>query len=125
MSFNTNTITKEKRIVKVNNTIIGYIQNSQFIKPVNGSKHQLKCPPAWAIDANVFDNEVKPCASQIVILDRETSNRYITSVHTFDSNKKQLDRGFGLQYYLTLRHWKVEQSDARQLNLFAMGGGSC
>jgi hypothetical protein len=115
-------ITKEKRIVKAGNNYIGYLQGNQFIKPVDGSKHQLKCPPAWAIDAEVFDREVKPHASEIVILDRKTGNRYLASVHSFDVKKKSLNRGYGRQYYLPLSCWKLERADSGQLSLMSWGG---
>jgi hypothetical protein len=114
-------ITKAKKRVKAGNNFIGYLQGDQFIKPVYGSKHQLKCPPAWAIDAEVFDQEVKPCASEIVIFDRETGSRYIASVKNFDAKRKSIDRGFGRQYYLPLSYWKLERADSRQLNLLSWG----
>jgi len=117
--------TKEKRPVKAGSKVIGYIQNQQFIKPVDGSKHQLRCPPAWAIDAEVFDREVKSLASEIVILDKETGNRYIASVHSFDVKKKLIERGFGRQYYLTLSYWKLERADSGQLNLLSWGECRC
>jgi hypothetical protein len=108
----------EKTRIKAGNNYIGYLQGNQFIKPVDGSKHQLRCPPAWAIDAEVFDREVKPYASEIVILDRETGVRFLTSVRYFDTNKRMLNRGFGKQYYLPLSRWKLERADSGQLNLF-------
>jgi hypothetical protein len=115
--LDTHSIIKDKKPVRVNNTVIGYIQNSQFIKSVDGSKHMLRCPPAWAIDAEAFDNEIKSHVSEIIIQDRETGNRYITSVLNFDKRKKAIERGFGKQYYLPLSDWKVEQSNSQQLNL--------
>jgi hypothetical protein len=123
--LNVDSTTKQKKVVKAGNNYIGYLKGDQFIKPVDGSKHQLKCPPAWAIDADVFEKEIKPYASEIVIIDRETGNRYLASVAVFDAKKKSLDRGFGRQYYLTLSFWKLEQPDCKQLSLISWGGCLC
>src|SRR4030043_1055225 len=90
--------TREKKLVKVGEKIVGHIEGDRFVKAVIGSKHRLRQPPAWAIDAEVFDTEVKPKATQIVVIDKETGNEYHTSVDTFDKFKGELDRGIGNKY---------------------------
>ena len=89
-----------KSLIKVGNKIVGHIENGIFYKPVIGSKHMLRQPPAWAVDAEVFDNEVMAKATEIVVIDKETSIEYSTSVESFNRQKGELDRGFGRQYYL-------------------------
>jgi hypothetical protein len=116
VDFSTN-----KTLVKVNGKTIGWLENRIFHKHVLGSKHKLKFPAAWSIDAEAFDNEVKHKASQIEVLDKETGHRYTTSAECFDRFKIELNRGFGRQYALTLTYWKVEDYEHRQLSLF---GGS-
>ena len=98
--------------------IIGYLKSEIFFKSVFGSKHQLKCPPAWCIDSEAFDKEIKHCATEIVVIDKETGVKYHTSVETFDRLKGELNRGFGRQYFLTLNHWQVEDNGSRQLTLW-------
>ncbi|MFC1955551.1 hypothetical protein ACFLWZ_03320 [Chloroflexota bacterium] len=110
--------TQEKRIVRVGNKIVGHIEGDTFIKSVCGSKHKLRCPPAWAVDAEVFDNEMRPNASEFVIIDKETGIKYHTRVDTFDRLKGELDRGFGRQYFLTLNQWEVRNNGYLQLNLW-------
>ena len=107
-----------KKAVKVGNKTIGYLSRDRFIKPVIGSKHRLKCPPAWAIDAQVFDSEVMLYATEIVIKDKETGNEYHASVDKFNRLKGELDRGFGRQYFLTLNHWEERGDGHRQLSLW-------
>jgi hypothetical protein len=109
---------EEKRIVKVGKNVIGYLQGNEFIKPVIRSKHQLKNPPAWAIDAEAFDREILPKAKEFVILDKETGNKYLCSVETFNLLKREFDRGYGRQYFLSLANWTVEKNDCRQLTLW-------
>jgi hypothetical protein len=110
--------TKERYLVYVDGKIVGTIESKTFTKQVTGSRHQLRRPPAWAIDAQAYDEEIKPYANEIVILDKESGIRYHTPVETFDQLKRQLNRGFGKQYFLTLNHWQVEGNGNKQLHLW-------
>lgn len=107
--------------MKARDKVIGYLQGHAFLKPVIGSKHRLRRPPAWAIDAEAFDREVKPNATEFVIIDKETGLEYYCAVGAFDRLKGELDRGFGRQYFLTLGHWEVRNNGHRQLNLWGSG----
>lgn len=91
--------------IRVKNKTIGFLEHGCFLKPVIGSKHMLREPPAWAIDADAFDNWVKPNAKEIIVTDTEAEIRYRVSVETFDRLKVELDRGHGRQYFLTLNYW--------------------
>lgn len=117
-----NCSTKEKRVLKVGNKVVGYLKEGRFIKSVIGSKHRLRCPTAWAIDAETFDTEIKPCVAQIMVIDRETGLEYYCSVELFGRLKGELDRGFGRQYFLTLNHWEVRGNGHKQLTLWGDNG---
>jgi hypothetical protein len=114
---NINSITKRKT-VKVGNRTIGYFNGDRFIKPVIGSKHKLKYPPAWAIDAYAFDNEIEPNTTEIVIQNKETGTEYYASAEHFKGHKGVLDRGFGKQYFLTLNYWEERGNGHHQLSLW-------
>ncbi|MAH48843.1 hypothetical protein CMI37_23650 [Candidatus Pacearchaeota archaeon] len=86
---------------------IGYFEGDALIKEVNGSKHRLMRPPAWALDAAIFEEQVKTNAREIIIWDKETDIKYRASVEHFDKQKHVLDRGFGKQYFLMLSKWQV------------------
>ena len=90
-----------------NGQVIGWFDGDTFMKAVCGSKHRLRKPPAWAIDASVFDKEVRSRATQIIIWDKESDTKWKTSVETFDRHKGTLDRGFGRQYFLPLSRFQV------------------
>jgi len=98
--------------VRVKSKTIGFIENGCFLKPVVGSKHQLREPPAWAIDADAFDEWVKPNAREIIVTDTEAKIRYKVLTETFDRLKQEMDRGFGRQYFLVLAHWTKEKYSA-------------
>jgi hypothetical protein len=117
-NYTTETRKLVNRPIKVQDKIIGCLQNHTFIKRVIGSKHRLRCPPAWAIDAEAFDKEIKPNATEFVVLDKETGLEYHCLVENFDRLKGELDRGFGRQYFLTLNHWEVRDNGNHQLSLW-------
>ncbi len=99
--------------VYVDRKIIGDIDARTFTKRVKGSKHMLRQPPAWGIDAPIFDEQIKPNCDTIVVIDMETDKKYQVSVELFNKQKGTLDRGFGKQYYLTLKWWNSEKSRAQ------------
>jgi len=104
--------------VKVHGKTIGCLGENTFVKRVRGSKHRLRCPPAWAIDAEAFDTQVKPNATEFVILDTESGLEYRCPVETFDRLKRVLSRGFGRQYYMVLSRWEIGGNAHRQLGLW-------
>jgi hypothetical protein len=78
---------KNRELVKVGNRVVGCIEGNKFTKSVIGSKHRLRRPPAWAIDAEAFDGEVKPNAAEIVVIDKESGLEYHCTVEAFDRLK--------------------------------------
>ena len=112
-------ILKQKELVKVGGKVIGYIDGETFIKPVYASKHKLRQPPAWAIDADAFEEVIRPQVSQILIIDREDCGaRYRVSVETFGRYAFEINRGHGRQYALPIGFFQVEENDDRQLSLW-------
>lgn len=87
--------------------VAGRLEGDIFVKPVVGSRHMLRTPRAWAIDAELYE-QVRPSIDRIVIEDRETGTRYHATAQTFDKFRGVMDRGFGKQYYLTLNRWTTE-----------------
>jgi len=86
----------------------GEIRDHIFHKSMLGSKHLLRQPIAWAIDADIFDRVIAPLCYSIHVTDRETGKVYIVGVETFRKNCGKLNRGYGQQYYLELVHWKIQ-----------------
>jgi hypothetical protein len=113
---------RNRELIKVGNKVVGCLQDNKFIKSVIGSRHRLRRPSAWTIDSSAFDDQIKPNAAEIVIIDKETGKKYHCSVKAFDRLKGELDRGFGRQYFLTLSHWRIENNGHKQLSLW--GGNS-
>lgn len=120
--FDKHHTTGDKRPVKVNGRAIGWLAGDTFYKSVIGSKHKLRQPPAWAIDAEAFSREVKPNAAKIVVIDKEADVEYCASMETFVRHSFRFNRGFFDQYALPLQYWQTEGNGHRQLSLW--GGGS-
>ena len=112
-----NQVMEHSNMVKVGNKRVGEIVSKSFIKRVIGSKHMLKAPRAWAIDAGVFENVIKPNCSEIIIKDAESGWIYQVSMEVFDAFKGTLDRGFGKQYFLTIGYWQLAIDDTMNINL--------
>lgn len=110
-----------KSLIRAGGRVIGRLEGGVFYKHVRGSCHMLFKPRAWAIDADAFDRDIKGNATQLVVIDKETGIEYHCPTTTFDRLKRQLDRGFGRQYFLTLNHWRTTGNGHRQLDLFERG----
>lgn len=102
MSYNQSTIVRGSQ-----GNMVGRIENRTFIKAVYGSKHMLRLPMAWAIDADIFDRVIQFNCHSIQIVDLDTGAKYTTEVKIFKENCQVLDRGHGKQYFLELVHWQV------------------
>ena len=119
--FKTHYNTGQKRPVKVDGKVIGWLSGEVFYKSVIGSKHRLRKPPAWAIDAEAFDAEIRPSATEIVVIDKETGTEFHASVEIFGRHSFRFNRGFFDQYGLPLQYWRVKNNGDRQLSLFEGG----
>ena len=106
--------TKEKMLVTVGAKVVGVLEGGLFTKSVCGSKHRLRCPPAWAVDAEAFDQQIKTAATIFRVEDRETGAIYEVAVAVFDEHKGQLNRGYGRQYFLPLSHWQVTRPNGNK-----------
>ena len=96
-------------IVKTtDNKVIGTLDNGIFTKTVKGSVHKLLSPPAWAVDSYVFDHVLRGRCNLIVVTDIEDhGKKYSVLFKIFDANKKETNRKFGKQYFLTMDWWKT------------------
>jgi len=101
-----------KPVTAVRVKTIGWIENGVFYKEVNkeinGSKHQLRKRAAWSIDAEAFVKQIKPYATELVIVNTWTGTKFRVSVEKFDCLKQELDRSYGKQYYLSPAYWEIE-----------------
>jgi len=109
--------------ILVQGKIVGHLDGRTFLKRVLGSRHQLRRPRAWCLSAQVFEEQIRPCATEIVVEDTESSIVYRTSLETFVRHCFEIQRGsFERQLGLALKHWDTTASPRRQLSLAFEGG---
>ncbi|GAP05908.1 hypothetical protein ATHL_00749 [Anaerolinea thermolimosa] len=87
-------------------------------KRVRASVHQLRQPPAWAVDADILRKAMADGAQVVEIEDTETGRVFVTGIRAFELCGFCFNRGFGEQVALPLKFWRVEVVDARQPSLF-------
>lgn len=104
-------------LVYFDGKVIGEIEGKTFFKNVVRANHQLRQPPAWAIDAGVINKLILLKVQEIVLVVRDEGNqRYTSSLSNFTRHCITLDRKHGKQYALTLNRWTKE--DNRQAAMF-------
>ena len=93
---------------------VAKVRNRILEKTVEQNRHQLKSPPAWALDESVFAEALGLGVESVEIKTRDTRRRYTVTASTFEKNCRTLDRGFGVQVFLPLNFWDVESLDHKQ-----------
>lgn len=101
--------------VYVRGTIVGQIDAGVFIKNVRGRIHMLRQPPAWALDAETYETQIRPTCHKIIIEDIDTKIKYSTTLERFEDLKKTLNRGHGKQYFMFLDFWAKEYPNQKAL----------
>lgn len=85
----------------------GKVSGDVYRKEVQGSKHRLNRPPAWAIDCQDLKNAERLGATRIEIHDCETQIIYTSTVENFRAHALPVNRGFGPQLALELKYWGI------------------
>jgi hypothetical protein len=85
--------------------MIGRIIGDEFVKEVDGTKHMLRKPPAWAVDMEAWIN-IRHRIGRIRVIDHADGKEYVLTVWEFEIYKWSLSRGHRYQYYVTLDHWR-------------------
>jgi hypothetical protein len=98
----------------------GILRGGWLVKRVDSSKHQLRRPPAWAIDEEHFAELQRRGALGVELTD-ERGQVWRATLDTFEQHGFAFNRGHGEQVALPLGFWRVESKEARQLELFPAG----
>lgn len=113
---------RERQVRLRDGRAIGWWEGDTFVKPVLASKHKVRKPLSWAIDAQTYDEQIAPFAKEIIVWDRESDTKYRASVSHFDRHRGTFDRGYGVQYFLAFSEWEVvgqeKEAGSQQLSLF-------
>lgn len=115
--------------------LAGRIQDDIYHTNRRRSVHQLRQPPAWAIDAAILGELRAAGVKRVEVRETEGGQTYTTTLETFFKHGIALDRGHGRQIALPLAYWRVdgrrslaeqqaerEPAPARQMSLFEVSG---
>jgi hypothetical protein len=100
--------------------VVGEVRGDVFVKRVQGSKHMLQKPRAWAVDVAVLHEAEALGARAVEVVDTETNTTYRAPLERFWTRGIRVNRGYGEQVALLLTDWQVNGEPARavQLSLF-------
>lgn len=102
---------------------VGVVRGATFVKRVRASIHQLRKPPAWALDAQSLADAERAGAVRVQICDSENDTTYTASIADIRRRGFTVNRGYGLQIALPLELWAVTRPGepvARQLALLGV-----
>lgn len=80
--------------------------DGHLLKRVSTTRHMLRKPPAWAVDANHLEQLAAMNGRGVRLVD-ERGQVWEASLADFDRRGFDVNRGFGQQRGLLLRDWKV------------------
>jgi len=85
-------------------------------KRVRGSLHQLRQPPAWAIDMQILEAARRDGAEFVEVADVESRKVYKAPILAFFLHGIHINRGFGQQIALPINFWRIETPGLEQLD---------
>jgi len=94
------------------NRIAGALVDGWLRKIVQGSRHMLRSPRAWAIDAGALATARAAGALGVRVEDTESGRVYLADWAALDAHGYTFDRGHGRQIALPLRYWQLEGAPA-------------
>jgi hypothetical protein len=90
----------------------GRLSGDVWTKELSGSRHMLRTPPAWSVDAADLDAAEHAGARLVCIRDLEQLRSYWAHVATIRRRGFRLDRKAGEQVGLALADWRATRAQA-------------
>lgn len=87
--------------------IVGVVRDQELVKRCQESKHMLRSPRGWAIDAHALSVARTLGAVGVRVEDTETGKVYRADLATIDAHGWIFDRGHGRQIALPIHYWQV------------------
>ena len=93
----------------------GFVAGRIWAKTARASQHQLRRPPAWALDVQDLAAAERLGVELVAIRDQESGRCFWASITTIRRRGLALDRGYGRQVALPLRWWAPTAAEALRL----------
>lgn len=94
------------------NRIAGALVGGYLRKIVQGSRHMLRSPRGWAIDAHALATARAAGALGLRVEDTETGRVYLADWAALDAHGYSFNRGYGDQVALPIQYWQLEGAPA-------------
>lgn len=107
-TYYTTTAGKTQPITDASGRCVGSVNGDTFHRNAIGSKHMLRKPLGWAVDACILDQLHECNALRVTVTDSETGSTYAAPLDTFERYAIHLNRGYGPQRALPLGYWSVD-----------------
>lgn len=130
VQFHDSTPARRPQPVLAAGRVIGHVAGDTFTTRRVASRHMLRRPPAWALDAAALRRLADLGVTRIIIEETEGHLTYTASVADFAAHGFTFDRGHGQQVGLKLGYWQVQvqgaddferaSAEVRQLALWGM-----
>lgn len=98
--------------VHVNGQLVGVVENGELFQRRRANVHMLRSPRGWCVDDGVLRQARELGAVRVRILDAETGASYTADIADFDTHGVPVDRGYGKQTALPIRHWREQSGNA-------------
>jgi hypothetical protein len=110
--------------ILVGRQIVGRVRGNVFSKRLRSSRHLLRLPRAWALDARSLRDAETAGAKFVEIQDRDTGQTYSASTARIRERGFTVDRGHGRQIALLLEEWAVAATDRPLAHQLALAVGT-
>jgi hypothetical protein len=102
-----NSLIGNEQYITLAGRVVGVVKQHELVKKVQQSKHLLRSPRGWAIDAYALSIARTLGAVGVRVEDTETGKTYRADLATIDAHGWQFDRGHGEQIALPIHYWQV------------------
>lgn len=99
-------------VYNVAGRVVGRVDGDTFLKRVSGSRHMLRRPRGWAIDADTLADLLTWGIKDVRVTDTDTGTTYVARLDEFTRHGVPFDRGYGPQVVLPLGYWTINGKPA-------------
>lgn len=120
--YDTTSYRRRQAAIRAAGRVVGRVVGDAFIKTVK-QNHQLRTPPAWALDVQSLADAECAGARRVVLRQTDAGIIWSASIALIRDKGFVFDRGFGRQVGLVLDYWTcVDPNAPVQLSLFGEPG---
>ncbi len=91
----------------------GRVTGDVWHKTVRRSVHQLRKPPAWAVDLADLERAERYGIVWLELYETEQGVTYRASLQTVREHGQVFDYGYGQQILLPLEHWQADEPEPK------------